>query len=298
MQWRLALVAIIAAACAEPSHDLSRKSAALVIPPGARDVQYALFTGIETAGYQLDARFPATEQVDAIEQTLRANGWARDARPGSFVWSRYVDARSSTRVDVDHWRGVWKSATGEEAEYILEFRGNRDGPLHVFAQVGGKVQEDRSTGTSASPEDAPFGLPNQPASFEIGPGDALVLCGDQGTAAISATVSTGSSGIVRWRFRGLAGREQSGQDEVRELAGQGPNMIDSSKARFKAGAYEILWSPASVTFKGDSAPASTTEARRAPAVDGSSWLQYDPALRGRKVSASDLASIDLATACR
>jgi hypothetical protein len=286
--WRLALIAIITAACGEPSQDLSRKSAALVIPAGARDVHYAGFTGLETAEYEVDARYPAAGQLDAIEQTLRAHGWTRDLRPGSFAWIRYADESAGTRVDVDRWRGVWKSATGEAVEYILEFRGNRDGPLHVSAQVGETVQE----------EAAPLGLPNQPASLEIGPGDALVLCGDQGTAAIAASVSTGASGIVRWRFREPAGAEHSDQNEVQELPGDGENTIDSSQARFRAGVYEILWSPASVTFKSDTAPASPAEARQAEAAEGSSWLQYDSALRGRKVIASDLASIDLATACK
>jgi hypothetical protein len=267
-----------------PSHEIAKRSRAVIVSERAKNVEYSVIGPEESIAYDLAP--PPTIDVtrQLIDRELRTDGWRADAleAPRSVV-----DVRKGRREPVEQWRGTWRRGQ-DVAEYILERRPDR---LHVWGRVGPPDHaRDTSTGVIMNPDAA-----SEPISgaetIAVGPNDVVVFCGAQGAAAVALTNVTDTSAVAAWQFRDLAGHESSAEATVREHPGARPNEIDATGAHFRAGPYAFTWSPAEVTMTGSrTKPQSVVTAR--------SWIYYPSNTRATKFTGTSLGTLNLSTACR
>lgn len=266
-----------------PSHEIAQRSRAVIVADGAKNVGYSLLGDEESIAYDIapPPTIEATRQM--IDRVLRADGWSADAleNPHSIV-----DVRKGTREPVEQWHGTWRR--GEKVtEYILERRPDR---LHIWGRVG--PPEPASAATRAVTNTVAASHPEPDSNtIEVGPKDVIVFCGPRGTAAITLTNVTEQSATATWRFRDLAGHTSAEQATVSEHPGSKPKEIDASDARFRAGPYTFIWSPAEVTMTSSPTKPETV-------IAATSWIYYPADMRATKLSGKALGAVDLSTVCR
>ena len=118
--------------------DVTKRSAAMVLLPGAAEVVYydvrdeSGETENESLDYTLRAPFPAESVICSVVAELAAAGWrptiddsGTPSRPSSFThgWrvSSRLDPRSGTRVHLDQWIADFVNGTGDRVMYALIF---------------------------------------------------------------------------------------------------------------------------------------------------------------------------------
>ena len=266
-----------------PSHEIAKRSPAVIVIDGAKNTEYSLIGPEESIAYDVapPPTIEATRQV--IDRALHVDGWSADPLESPHS---VVDVREGKREPVEQWRGTWRR--GESvAEYILERRPDR---LHVWGRVGPPEAANATTGAVSNT--VATSIPEAGSgTIAVGPNDVVVFCGPRGTAAISLTNVTEQAATANWRFRDSAGSESSAQATARERAGSKPKQIDTSEAHFRAGPYTFTWSPAEVTMTG-------SRTRPESVVSASSWIYYPPDVRAAKLNGKPLRALNLSAVCR
>ena len=273
----LLAAAILVAACS--GHDVSRRSAAMVLLDGAKNVEYGSAGAEESIAYDVAPPIELAAARERIDAALRRDGWTPVAAEKPF---HYVDARNGRREPVDSWHGTWRRG-GNTLEYIVERHPER---LHVWA---GLAPSDRSASQTAPPPQPAAVRPSPPeqlAAIETGANDVVILCGDRGPVAIAAKLTGSASATVEWRTAGRSGRAT-----VAERPGAAPHEIDTRSTHVAAGPYEVTWSPADVRMSGSREKPETF-------IEGTSWLSFAPSLKAHKIGGTKLDTISLDDACR
>jgi hypothetical protein len=268
---------MFAAACAGPSHDVSRRSPAMVLLDRAKNVEYGLAGAEESVAYDVAPPLALDAARQRIDAALRKDGWKAVTNQAPF---HYVDARG-TREPIDSWRGTWQRG-GNTVEYIVQ---RHPDFLHVWAGLAPSSQSASHGAAPAQPA-PPAPAVEQPASIEAGANDVVILCGDRGAVAVAAVLTGPSSATVEWRTA-----ERSGRTTAAERAGARPHEIDAGAAHVAAGPYDVLWSPAEVRMSGSRDAPQTL-------LGGTSRLSFAPSIKAHRMTGAKLGAVRLDDACR
>lgn len=106
-------------------------SDALVVAPGAKNVEYTVSGGGQHVTYKVEAEYPAEDLLKLIREKLETRGWkplAEDfLNPGlmsshSRGWARFQDVTTKPKTRVNQWLAQWAKDSGELAWYTLLYR--------------------------------------------------------------------------------------------------------------------------------------------------------------------------------
>jgi hypothetical protein len=144
----LVVFGICAVACGRlrDSRDISKRSSAMVLLDGAREVQY--FDNYDVTGrpeqelisYVVDEAFPATSAICHLTRQLKEAGWRATSRtdddsgtPSSYLegWRVIMSRRGSPdEHHVDLWDAGWVNTDGDVLSYSLTYRYPSAGPAN------------------------------------------------------------------------------------------------------------------------------------------------------------------------
>ena len=272
----LLAAAMLAAACS--GRDVSRRSAAMVLLDGAKNVEYGSAGAEESIAYDVASPIALAAARERIAVALRRDGWTPAAAEAPF---HYIDARNGRREPVDSWRGTWRRG-GNTVEYIVERHPDR---LHVWAGLAPSSQSASQTAAPPPPALPPPAV-EQLAAIETGANDVVILCGDRGAVAVVAALVDPASATVEWRTAGRSGRAT-----VAERPGATPHEIDTHATHVAAGPYDVIWSPAEVRMSGSRTAPETM-------LGGTSRLSFAPSVRAHKIAGAKLDAVRLDAVCR
>ena len=129
--WAAALCALAAVASAQPATPAAATPGdAVVVLPGARNVQRSSQPDGADAAYELDAEFPAAKPILEIVNRLAKLGWQPlkedPMNPGlstSMVsgWTSFFDSSKSPRTRRYNWASEWKDGKGNAVFYAFGY---------------------------------------------------------------------------------------------------------------------------------------------------------------------------------
>jgi hypothetical protein len=246
-----AMQAAVPAAAHDPA------AGALIVLPGARDVRRSSRNGARGVNYRLDVEFPAAGAIGDIVKRLERRGWfpLREDPRNSWAatsllrgWTTFVDASGTTPTRTYNWWSEWTNLGGDRVSYGFQYEAPEHGGTalrSLFVAAGfypaGFARELReeaareaelfakthpAAAAAAKSEKAPART-----AIPARAGDAFLLSGPAGEAAIRITATPGGGDQVayRWRFRKPAGGESSG--------------AVAEASTLTAGGYRLFWLP-------------------------------------------------------
>jgi hypothetical protein len=239
---------------AAPAAARDRGSAALIVLPGARDVRRSSQNGARGLRYRLDAEFPAAGTIGDIAKRLERRGWfpmredPRNAWAATSLlrgWTTFVDASGTMPTRTYNWWSEWTNLGGDRVSYGFQYEAPEHGgsplrslfvaagfyPAELARQLREEAAREAELFAKTHPAAAAAKSEKAPARTTIPAraGDAFLLSGPAGEAAIRITGISGDQVAYRWRFRKPAGAESSGSvPEASTLA---------------AGPFRLFWLP-------------------------------------------------------
>jgi len=121
----------LAACCPSIQQETPQHTEALIVCPGAEEVNWVRFEGTDQLRYQIKVEYPADGIVSCISKRLSENGWQplkedfwNPGLPSSYVrgWTQHADATVYPEATVDAWANQWRNQSGDVAWYFLQYR--------------------------------------------------------------------------------------------------------------------------------------------------------------------------------
>jgi hypothetical protein len=236
--WVLAAVFVRPGAAQSGSpHNLSE---ALIVLPGASDVQRSSRKGASAVSYEMEVSFPAEGPILEIVTRVARLGWTplkEDSfNPGistSMVrsWTSFIDASEATRLRRYAWASEWKNAKGDRVHYAFRYEAPEESqrPLVRLAVVANAVpaelldRVERYLGFGPSGT-SPIPLSEGPGHtvLDAAVGGAFLASGPAGESVFRIIGTSGDQVAYRWRFRKPDGTETRGSVPVSSTLRAGP----------------------------------------------------------------------------
>ena len=230
---------------------------ALIVLPGAKNVQTRSAEGGSGTSYDLDVPFPAAAPILEIVKRLEKLGWTalkedsfNPGIPTSMVrgWTSFIDASKPVRVRRYSWASDWADSRGDRAYYVFRYEAPEAGqtPLRSLKVMGSvvpadlhrRMEADASRAMKSHDRASPRGVPLPPGVegaghnvLEASAGDAFLASGPGGEAVVQITGTPGDQVAYRWRFRPPDGKEAGGSVPL--------------SATLQAGPFRLSWMPRS-----------------------------------------------------
>lgn len=270
-------------------------ASALIVLPGAHDVHRSSRQDARGISYRIDAEFPAAGPIVDIVKRLKQRGWIvlGDNPQNSLAatsllrgWTSFVDLSRTTPVRTYSWWSEWTNLGGDHVSYSFQYEtpDHAGGHLRTLTVTAGfypaplarqlKEEATRSAELFARMHPAEAGRPEEGRARTMLParaGDAFLLSGPGGEAAVRITGTPGDQVAYRWRFRKPAGSESAGSVAEASTLTTGP--------------YRLFWLPRSPFT---SASASTSGVRGEAAVGYFAGVDVIP-IPGAQFEGLDLA---------
>jgi len=231
-------------------------AAALIVLPGARDLHRSSRQGARSIRYRIEAEFPAAGPIVDVVKRLKRRGWiplgedplnALAATSLLRGWTSFVDASGTTPVRIYNWWSEWTNLGGDHVSYGFRYEApeHRGSALRSLSVAAGfypaplarqlKEEATRAVEVFATTHRAEAAArPDDGRVRTMLParaGDAFLVSGPAGEAAVRITGTSGEQVAYRWRFRGPAGSESSG------------SLAEAST--ITAGPFRLFWLPRS-----------------------------------------------------
>lgn len=125
--------------------DAAHRTDALIVCPGAEEVNWEQFRGTDQLAYQAKVEYPADRLIACISKKLSENGWQplkedfwSPGLPSSQVrgWTQFTDATVHPEATVDSWSSQWQNRAGDVAWYFLQYRYPPRDRNTVFVNAG------------------------------------------------------------------------------------------------------------------------------------------------------------------
>ena len=229
---------------------------ALILLPGARDVHRSSRQGARGVSYRIEAEFPAAGPIVDVVKRLKRRGWIplgedpRNAWTATSLlrgWTSFVDASGTTPVRIYNWWSEWTNLGGDHVSYGFRYEAPAHGgsALRSLSVAAGfypaplarQLKEEATRAAevfarthraeaAARPDDG-----RVRTMLPARAGDAFLLSGPAGEAAVRITGTPGEQVAYKWRFRRPAGSESSG------------SLAEAST--ITAGPFRLFWLPRS-----------------------------------------------------
>ena len=231
-------------------------AAALIVLPGARDLHRSSRQAARSIRYRIEAEFPAAGPIVDIVKRLKQRGWiplgedplnALAATSLLRGWTSFVDASGTTPVRIYNWWSEWTNLGGDHVSYGFRYEEPAHGgsALRSLSVAAGfypaplarqlKEEATRAAEVFARTHRAEAAArPDEGRVRTILParaGDAFLVSGPAGEAAVRLTGTSGEQVAYKWRFRKPAGSESSG------------SIAEAST--ITAGPFRLFWLPRS-----------------------------------------------------
>jgi hypothetical protein len=232
-----AVLACPRGARAAPSNALSE---ALIVLPGAANVQRDSRMGASAASYEMNVAFPASGPILEIVTRLAKLGWTplkedsfNPGIPTSMVrsWTSFVDASKAGRRRRYSWASEWRDTKGDRVHYAFRYEAPEESQrpllrLAVSASAVPSELEDRVERYLGSNPARSFPTPLSEGPgrtvLDAAVGGAFLASGPAGEAVFRITGTSGEQVAYRWRFRAPDGSETRDAVPVSSTLRAGP----------------------------------------------------------------------------